>query len=413
MKATKRLPGTITLNRGRWSWLVRLPGTEKRKRYPLRALGHSIALSVERGDRKMAESIAWQMYEKAKRGELKAERPTRCTLASAVDQYFAYADLYYRRSDRTPSGEAANVRKGLRDILDHHGKMPMDDLSYDLVLASRERMIEKGLARKTINARLGTMKRFAAWALGERLCAPLTKHEIWAIDPLKAFRSEAKETERVKPIKHRYVKATCRMLTPTLSQMVRVQELCGARPSELCAMRTSYIEKKGKVWIYRLGRHKTEHRGMVRVIVFGPRAQMILGPVLAELGPDEVVFSPKRSVKEWNIEKRAGRVSNVQPSQKDRSKAKPLGQQPRDEYDSVTYGRAVRRASVRAGLDSWSPNRLRHACATRVRAKLGISEAAAVLGHMDPSNKITNVYSREAAEAEAIKEITPVMLRIG
>ena len=71
------------------------------------------------------------------------------------------------------------------------------------------------------------------------------------------------------------------------------------------------------------------------------------------------------------------------------------------------------RASVRAGLDSWSPNRLRHACATRVRAKFGISEAASVLGHMDPTKKITNVYSREAAEAEAIKGISPVMLRIG
>ena len=382
LSTEKNLPGTLWLNRGRWNWRVRLPGSPARENYPLRLPGQSVALSEEKG-RSLAVSIAWRLWERASKPAARGKAGK--TLDEVVSGFLGHAETYYRRSDGTATREAANCEIALRSLRAKYGAAPIDDLTYQRVLSARDELIASGLNRTTINQRVGIWRRFAAWALENRLMEPATKVEIWALSPLKRGRSQAPEGEPVRPVRHLDVKRTIRFMPPNLQAMVKVQELCGARPAEVCDMRPCDIEKKRGWWVYRPAKHKTAHKDNVRVIVLGPRAQKELTPWLAGGDPGRRVFYPERG---------GG-----------------------DSWTASNYGQAVRyaiRAARKAGVavSDWTPNQLRHACGTRARRKFGIEVAASVLGHARQS-RVTDTYTRQAIERELIRSASVAMLAIG
>ncbi len=61
-----QLPGTLWVNHGRWNWRVKLPGDDKRKNLPLRLPGQSLPIPEGKG-KSLAESLTWQIWEKATR----------------------------------------------------------------------------------------------------------------------------------------------------------------------------------------------------------------------------------------------------------------------------------------------------------------------------------------------------------
>src|SRR5271157_5213463 len=141
----------------------------------------------------------------------------------------------------------------------------------------------------------------------------------------------------------------------------------------------------GRVWIFTPETHKTEHHGRERRIYLGPTAQEILRPWLrTEL--TAYLFSPREAMQHRREERRRNRKSKVQPSQKDRSKAKPK-RKPGERYDTrslyhaVAYGlRKAQHAAEKAGerpIADWHPNQLRHNAATRLRREFGLDVAQA------------------------------------
>ena len=59
----------------------------------------------------------------------------------------------------------------------------------------------------------------------------------------------------------------------------------------------------------------------------------------------------------------------------------------------------------RAGVERFSPNRLRHSAATRLRKEFGLDAARVVLGHR--SARVTEIYAELDLEKarEAIEEV--------
>jgi integrase len=191
------------------------------------------------------------------------------------------------------------------------------------------------------------------------------------------------------------------------------------RPQEVCMMRTIDIDRSGRVWIYTPETHKTEHHGRERRIYIGPTAQETLRPwVRTEL--TAYLFSPREAMEFRLAERRRSRKSKVQPSQRDRSKAKAK-RRPGERYDTrslyhaVAYGiqRANRQAERLAEAEGrkavpipdWHPNQLRHSAATRLRREFGLDVARAVLGHSSPV--VTEVYAEldGAKAAEAMEKV--------
>lgn len=144
----------------------------------------------------------------------------------------------------------------------------------------------------------------------------------------------------------------------------------------------------------------------MRRVALGPRAQAILKPFLRPDAPEAYVFSPRQAVALLHGGRAARRRTRRTPSELARRRRTKPGLGPGEQYSKSAYETAVARACRRAGVPRWSPNRLRHNCATRVRRLYGLDGAAAVLGHR--LGTVTEVY----AEAD-LRKALDIMREIG
>lgn len=74
--------------------------------------------------------------------------------------------------------------------------------------------------------------------------------------------------------------------------IIEVMWWSGMRPAEAVALRPADIARSGPLWTYRTRHHKTLHSDRERIVVFGPRAQEVLGPFLDRVPPSD----PERPV---------------------------------------------------------------------------------------------------------------------
>jgi integrase len=185
--------------------------------------------------------------------------------------------------------------------------------------------------------------------------------------------------------------------------MVEVQRLTGMRPGEVCLLRPCDIQMSGRVWLFAPRRHKTAHRGKVRTVAIGPRAQKVLREFLTE-DAEAYVFSPARAVAELHAERTKARETPRYRSHMARNKAKRTRRPrraPGERYTSMSYAHAVARACEKAGVEQWRPNQLRHTFATRVRKSEGLEAAQVALGHARAN--VTEIYAeRDRSRAVAV-----------
>ena len=143
------------------------------------------------------------------------------------------------------------------------------------------------------------------------------------------------------------------------------------------------------------------------------RRRFIAGAAAA--GAAGLIGSPAEAQAERRTAMRAGRITPVQPSQRNRAKARPA-KRPGESYTVESYRRAISYGIKRANreraerglplIPHWHPHQLRHSAATRLRKEFGLDAARAVLGHSTPV--VTEVY----AELDAMKA-AEVMERVG
>jgi integrase len=168
----------------------------------------------------------------------------------------------------------------------------------------------------------------------------------------------------------------------------------GMRPGEVVQMSMAGIDQSPSVWLYTPPRHKTEHHGRGRRVDLGPKAQEVLRPWLRVDG--KPLFSPAEWEEKRNADRRAKRATPMTPSQSRRGRKPSRKRAPKATYTVESYCRAVARACEKAGIDSWSPNQIRHAFATRVRAEFGLEGAQVSLGHAKAD--VTQVYAEKNAK---------------
>lgn len=138
---------------------------------------------------------------------------------------------------------------------------------------------------------------------------------------------------------------------------------------------------------------KNRWRGRPRVVALGPEAQKILMPLLRVDGG--YLISPRDAMAERNTAKRAARATPMTPSQRaldarNAKKESSIG----DNYGIDAYRNALHRACDRAGVERWSPHRLRHAKGTELAGSEGIEVARIALGLKD--DRVTRRYAVEA-----------------
>ena len=395
----RRVRGSIYDNNGYWYVCVRLPGEDRRHKHPLCAPGCDTAMRSDR-PREMAVEAAHRLWEDAVRSRKDAPT-TGITVDGLCAAYLRHASVYYHGE----GGEAATCACACRTWRELHGRRPVAELVHTDMLAVRDALVRRGLARVTVNRYIGIIcNRILPWALDEGLIRAVTKAELSQVQPLKANRSEAHETEPVRPVGDAEIAATVSAMMPNTADMVRVHRLTGMRPEELCDMAWSKIDTSRTPWVYRPGRHKNAWRGQCRVVLIGPKARAILNAHR----DTEYPFSPVAAVYELMMKKRA---DAVHPSPVCRASPHAV-RKPRDHWDTCAYTKTIKAACRRANVEEWSANQLRHAFATEVRRTFGIDACRAVLGHSS-GLRVTDRYSFEAAEDEIIRVAGDAVEAIG
>jgi integrase len=259
-------------------------------------------------------------------------------------------------------------------------------------------MIDAGLARTTINQRVGRVVRLFKWAVESELVEPAVYQALRAVRGLPKGRSAAHEPGPVRPVPEADVQAIRPHVARQVWAMVELQRLTGMRPGEVTAMRTGDLDTTGPVWAYTPPRHKTAHHGRGRTVYLGPRAQEVLRPWL-RADPGAHLFSPREAVEERQAERRRRRRTPLTPSQLARKRVGTPGRPPGERYTTRTYHHAVKYGCRRAGVPAWHPHQLRHNAATRLRSEFGVEVARVILGH--GRLEATEIYA-EADRAKAL-----------
>jgi integrase len=104
-------------------------------------------------------------------------------------------------------------------------------------------MTDRRLSRGVINSRINRIKRAFKWAVAEELIPPHVLHGLQAVGGLRFGRTEARETEPVKPAQNEDVHAILPFLAPPVAAIIELQWLTGMRSGEIVIMRPCDIDK--------------------------------------------------------------------------------------------------------------------------------------------------------------------------
>lgn len=277
--------------------------------------------------------------------------------------YNTHAQSYYRKNGKVTS-EAACVKHALRPLIALHAKTRIREFGPRALKQVREKMIEDGLARTSINKNVSRIRRMFRWGVENEYVPVDVLTALQSVAGLRKGRSQAKESEPVKSVPGEHVEAILPSVSQRVANMIRFQQLTGMRPEEVVELREGEIDRSDEVWQYVPRSHKTEHHGMDRMIFIGPQAQKVITPLLRER-PDRYVFRPEDAVTYPNN----------------------YGER----YSVDSYRRAIQRACEREEVPSWSPNQLRHTAGTEIRKKFGLEASQVVLGHTNA--KVTEIYA--------------------
>ena len=320
------------------------------------------------------------------------------TMASLGDAYLDHAESYY-----SGSTEYANLKLALLPVSELFATLPAGEFGILQYRACRDWWLrDPKRSRQYVNKQMKRLLRILKWSVGEGLIPPSIHQACQCVAPLKAGRTEAKESEPVKPVPEADVTATISKCTTVVADMIRFQQLVGCRPGELVTITPAMVNRSSEVWTITLAKHKTAYRGKQRTIYVGPKAQKILTKYLLR-SEDAACFSPVESEKERRQTKHDARATPLSCGNRPGSNriARKPRKAPGEAFSTGTYARSVRSACLRAKVTPWSPNQLRHNAATSIRKEFGLEAAQVILGHSELG--VTQVYAeRDVSKAIAV-----------
>ena len=323
-------------------------------------------------------------------------------VAALVVRFFSHAEAYYLDARGEKTSEIDALKSATRPLVQLYGSTPAASFGPRALKAVRERMIQNGWTRYTINKHVGRVKSVFKWAVGNELLPGEVYHALQAVDGLKRGRSGAKESTPVRPVSEDDVQAIRPHVSRQVWAIVELQLLTAARAGELVPLRPADVDRSGSVWIYTPANHKTAHHGISRTIYLGPKAQKALGPFLFR--PEwQCCFSPIEAEAERLERKHAERKTPPgQGNEPGTNRRRRPRVKPGSCYTVGSYGRAIRRGCEDAKITPWHSHQLRHSAATNLRRMFGIEVARIVLGHTSPA--MTELYA-EIDRTRAVEAI--------
>src|SRR5579872_4364584 len=125
-----------------------------------------------------------------------------------MEAFLEHAEEHYRREDGTQTGEVREYKAAIRAVRLLYGTLPVAEFSPLKLKAVRQSMIDADLSRGVINQRIGRVVRMFKWGVGEELVPESVWRSLTTVRGLEKGRTQARETEPVKPVADAVVDAT-------------------------------------------------------------------------------------------------------------------------------------------------------------------------------------------------------------
>lgn len=145
--------------------------------------------------------------------------PEEITIKELIARYWAHGEHYYRSAGGATGRELENIADALRPVKELCASQLATQFGPRALRTVRQRMIDAGLCRRTINCRIGRIKRVFRWATSEELIPGEVYHALQAVDGRRRGRSEAKEGQSVRPAADKHVQALKHHVSPQVWAM--------------------------------------------------------------------------------------------------------------------------------------------------------------------------------------------------
>lgn len=156
--------------------------------------------------------------------------PEQITVHELCARFWTYAKGYYLKPDGTHTSEIQCYHSAMKPLLELYGLSKAAEFGPKALKLIQQKMIDLGWQRQTINKNVGRVRSIFRWAVENELIPGTVYHGLLAISGLRAGRSEAKESEPVKPVKQEYIDAIQPYVSPTVWAIIQLQLLTAARP---------------------------------------------------------------------------------------------------------------------------------------------------------------------------------------
>jgi integrase len=186
------------------------------------------------------------------------------TITELIAQFWTYAQGYYIHTDGSKTHELTNIKLAMRPLNTIYGHTKATEFGPKALCVVRQKMIEQGICRSSVNKRIGRIKLMFKWAVANEIVPANVFHVLQAVPGLRRGRSAAKETMPVKPVPQEHIDAIQPYVSKQVWVLIQLQLLTAARSGELVIMRPCDIDMSGKIWIYKPAQHKTLHHGHER-----------------------------------------------------------------------------------------------------------------------------------------------------
>ncbi|MEO0588041.1 MAG: site-specific integrase [Planctomycetota bacterium] len=293
--------------------------------------------------------------------------------------------------------DPAIVRAALKLPRRLYGPEPLSVLRPLALKALLRQWAGDGLSITTANGYAKQVRQAVRFAVSNEWADADQLEALRSVTLLRPGRGEGKEPRRVKPVAWEQVEAIRPHVASAVWAMVIVQWETGARAGEVVGLTPADLDMSSEVWVVDLDRHKTSYQGHRRRLLLPRAAQEAISPFLTDRRLDAPLWNPREAAAEMKARTRTGggrrEGQGLTPTKTDRR----IGTR----YRTDTYRQAIERGCDAAGIDKWTPHRLRHSAATRFRREFGVDVAATILGHSSAALTDAVYAERDYAKAAA------------
>ena len=152
------------------------------------------------------------------------------TVTELIRDYLEFADGYYRKGGK-PTSEVAYLKESFRPLLQLYGHTLAAVFSPLALKAVRDQIIASGVCRNVVNGRTRRIIRLFKWAVEDEKVPPSVHHGLVAVAGLKKGRSEARESEPVRPVPEAFVDAVLPHVSPQVAAIIEWKSRCQRLPT--------------------------------------------------------------------------------------------------------------------------------------------------------------------------------------